>query len=72
MKEDCEISNQAIYICELIKSNNDIFNPVLFEIYSRDNGNPEKGILEDVLGGLSSTMRVFLLDIGYKLLLCLI
>ena len=49
MKEDCEISNQAIYICELIKSNNDIFNPVLFEIYSRDNGNPEKGILEDVI-----------------------
>ena len=28
---------------------NDILNPVLFEIYSRDNGNPEKGILEDVI-----------------------
>ena len=49
MKDDCEISNQAIYICELIKTNNDIFNPVLFEIFSRDNRNNEKGFLEDVI-----------------------
>ena len=47
MKDDCEISNQAIYICDLIKSNNDVYTPVLFEIFSRDIGNQDKGFLED-------------------------
>ena len=76
------IKPTSIYYFKFLRDKNNISNRVEMEQKMKGNysylfgqqkqdgkDKTAKGILEDVLGGLSSTMRVFLLDIGYKLLL---
>ena len=46
MKEEASLSNEASYICNIIKKNNK-FNPLLFQIYSKDSGKKGESFLED-------------------------
>ena len=46
MKEEGALSNESSYICEIIKKNCKL-NPILFQIYSKDSGQSDKGFLTD-------------------------
>lgn len=46
MKDDPAISNQSLYVCEIINKNTKI-NSVYFQVYSKDNDEKGKDYLED-------------------------